>query len=106
DSEMGLAATIICATALAASVLFLAALPFVYRSLPNPQYPRVGMLFKLMAVFLHAWTLVALLEATHILHLHLGNALSMVCWDAYVVGAFTCFAYFLRDHTTSRTVGS
>jgi ClpA/ClpB-like protein len=106
DSEIGLAASIICPIALAASVFFLAALPFVYRLLPNPQNPRLGMLLKLMAVCLHAGLLLALLDAVQIINFHLGNALSMVYWDAYVVGAFTFFAYFLRGDAGNPTVRS
>jgi len=105
DSEMGLIATMICAIALAASVFFLAALPFVYRLLPSPQNPRIGMLFKLMAVFFAAWPIVALLDVARIINFH-GNSLSMVCWDAYAVAVFTGFAYFLRGQLTNRTTGS
>jgi hypothetical protein len=96
DGEMTSAAKVFAWIALCAGSAFIAGLPFYYRSLPDPEKRGVGICLKLMSAGFGVWPIIALLDAIHLIHLHAGNSLLMICWDVYVVTVFTGLAYACR----------
>jgi hypothetical protein len=96
NSELLIANRALCFITILAATCYLAALPFLYRSLPNPEGRRVAIVLKSMSAFFACWPVFALLDGLRILPLHLTNSLSLLGWDGYVMCVFTMFAYFVR----------
>jgi len=75
---------------------YIAALPFIYRQLPNPERPAVGALVTFLSLSFGALPIVALLDALKIWQTHASYTVVIICSYLYVLAPFTGFAYACR----------